>query len=461
MGVPLGHGSIAAFKVHTNAWGNGLPVAAGAGDGFEFDSDSIKANSQLIKTEGNYGGAYRRAGVFGALKPGGAIPFDLYYQCAAWRLICMAIGADAVTSLGGSAYRHDITVLNNHAGKYGTLVIPMISAGGTVEGVMEIPHAKISGVELSWNREEGGKVSCNVIGFDENLNIGAANAAFVVASITIANGPQTVLAPALADFTPSPLSYTKTGTTTALNVTIVYVDRFNIVKTITITETDFVANVWTGIDYARRVISVTVNSFTGAAAVSAGVSNGINGQATVAAITTAVPRDRCTFPQMRFYAGTQGGGAFAAADEYFLENLKVTVDLGMDQRVTTQFQSRVDEPSTGAQARPSVKVALNYSALTTANKNKFFDMIAKNQIKAEAILTGPSVAGGTTAQSLAIWLNAIQFDDGEPDVSGPGVLPFTATGEAQRALAVPTGFPGGDDQPIMLQLVNGLSTVII
>jgi hypothetical protein len=463
MTLPLGHASIGGFKMHSNAWGSGAPVALGASDGFEFDSESIRANSARIKSEGNYGNAYRRAGAFAALKPGGSVPMDLYYRCASWRLVALAMGADAVTALGGGAHRHDISCVNNHTGKHGTLVFPLQNGAGAVEGVKEIPHTKVEGFTLEWTREQAGKLSIDVIGFDDYLNIGAPSVAFVVASVAVGTGAQTVLAAALTDFTPSPLTFTKAGTVTAINVTIVYVDRFNVQKSITFTETDFVANLWTGLDYARRVISVTINTFTGSGNISAGVSNGVNNQSTVSAITTVTERDKVLFSQLRFFANAQGGADFVAADEYFLEALRISLKVGFDQRVTTEFGTRISEPSTGAAARPEVMVSLNYSALTTQNKNKFFDMIAKNQIKAKAIFTGPTVPASSpaVAQTLTIWLNALQVDEGEGTVGGPGVLGFEQSLEAQQAIAVPTGFPSGVDEPLFMQLVNNLATAII
>lgn len=463
MTLPLGHASNGGFKMHTNAWGSGAPVALGAGDGFEFDSAAVKSNASRIKNEGIYGQAYRRAGQFGAVKPMVTIPLDLYYRCAAWRLIALAMGGAGVTALGGGAHQHDISLMNTHAGKYGTLAFPLQNGGGTVEGVQELPHCKVEGFSLDWTREQQGKLSVDVMGFDSYLNIGTADAAFVVASVSAANGALTILAQAQTAFNPSPLTFTKVAGVTAITVTIVYVDRFGVVKTKVITETDFVSQVWTGVDYAKQVVSATISGLSGTGNVSMGVSNGVNNSSTVGSITTATDRDRVLFSQLRFYMTAQGGADFTAGDEYYLEALKIALKVGFDQRVTTQFGSRIDEPSTGAASRPEVTIGLNYSALTSQNKGKFFDMIAKNQVKAKAVFTGPTVPGSSpaVAQTLTIYLNAIQFDDGEGEIRGPGVVAFEANGEAQQAIAVPTGFPSGADEPILIQLVNSLSSAII
>ena len=88
MGIELGAVHKAAIKKQTNAWG-GAALQLGAGDGFEFNSDTLKANAEMIMNNGITGAPFKRPGSAGPRKPNGDVSFDLYYKCsrgAGWPL---------------------------------------------------------------------------------------------------------------------------------------------------------------------------------------------------------------------------------------------------------------------------------------------------------------------------------------------------------------------------------------
>ncbi len=450
MGTEIGHAHKAAVKKQTGAWGTSPALVLGANDGFEFNSESLKANAALVMNEGITGSPFRRPGSPGNLVPGGDIDLDLYYRCAALRLLAAGLGADAVTTLVSGAYRHDITQASSILGTHFTLAFL------GVEAVREFPHTKVTGIRMRWAEDgQRGKLTPTLAAFDENVNVGSPDDDFVVASVAAANGPLTILGPALVDFIPSPLFITKVAGITAITFTIVAVDRFGDQYTKVITTSDFVSEVATDIEYVRRVVSITISGLTGTGNVKVGVSNGKNNAATVASVSTVADRDVTLFTQMRVWMNAQGGADFADADEQFVSAVEIGLNLSMDSRVTTKHRRRAEEPELGGGGWPVATIGFNWSAFTDRNRQKLLDQIAKNQIKAKVVLTGPQIAATAYAHSVTCWLNGVQLAEGDVNVGGPGVIPFNVTGEAHSVVAVPTGFPGGDTKALMVQIQNG------
>ena len=450
MGIEIGSAFRFAIKKQTNAWG-GLPLACGAGDGFEANSESIKANVELIMNEGLMGAAYRRAGSPGKKMPAGDIPFDLYYQDAAHRAIALVMGLDTMTNPGG-VYQHDLSMVNTHAG----LIATIIGAGN--EGVWEWGSAKLKGFKIRW--EEGkqrGETTLSLVTHDQNLNVGSPITNNIVATAAAANGVKTIAA---QPTTPSPITLLLTGVT-ELVTTIVYTN----IKGDTVTEVHTRSTgglTYTTLQYAKTVVSITCASIAGSGNFSAGVSNGVNNATTIASVTYATQRDCSLFSQLRFYVNEQGGADFVpATDEQFLSAFEVGVDLSLDQRVTTEWGDRISEPSTGGGGWPMMTVGFSFSAETDKNRRFIYDSFGKAQLKAKAVLTGPPIAATSVAHSITVFMNALQLNEGEPDTGGPGVLAFDATGEAHSVLAVPTGFPAAMTQPGLIRIVNNLSSAII
>jgi len=459
MATEVGHGLRAGIIQNTGTWGSAPALALGANNGFEFNSESLKANSELIKNEGLYGSPYARPGSPGNLKPGGDMSIDMYYNCQALKLLAQAHGtAGTPTTLVSGAYRHDLILANTHLGKHFTLAF--LGA----QGVREFPQAKVTGIKISW--DEGSqrvKMTPTFACSDEILNVGVANVAFVVASVA-ASAPltMTILAPALVDFNPTPLTFTKVAGITAINVTIVAVDRRGNQVTKTFTETDFVAQLWTGTEAYRRVISVTINTLTGTGNVSVGVTNGINNETNRASVTTVSTRDPILFNQVRVYSNVQSGADFVAAtDEQYVSGGEITIGLNMDSRVTSQFGYRIEEPMTGGTGRCSVGMSMKFSALTDRNRDAFVRSMSKDQMKMKVVFTGPQIGATAYSHSLTFWLNGVQFASAEPNIGGPGVLPFDVTGEANEAQAVPTGFPTSDTYALQTQIQNALATAML
>lgn len=454
MGIETAHVFKAAFKKNSNTWGSGLPVVVGSGDGFEFNSESIKANVALINNEGFYGAAYRRPGSPGNKTPGGDADYDFYYRCnGGLRQLACAAGADSVAALGGGAHEHTIALTDTHSGVFGTLVLP-----GN-EGIREYPFAKLTGMKMRWDEsKQRGKLMPTYACFDEFFNVGSPVDNFVVVSVTAVNGALTITAGALAGFNASPIFMTKDAGVTALTVVLVALDRKGNQYTRTFTQTDFVSNVFTDTEYVKKVISITLSGVAGSGNVKVGVTNGVNNATTVAAITTDTDRDCTLFSQMDFFINDQGGADFVAADEQFLAALEIGLQLSPDSRVTTLFGDRIEEPTTGGAGRPQVTVGINFSAFTDRNRRFLLDRVGKTQLKAVARFTGPPIAASGFAHRLEIWLNGIQLAEGDPNIGGPGVLPFDLQGEAHTVVAVPTGFPGGFDEAMTMRIRNGFAT---
>jgi hypothetical protein len=457
MATEVGHGMRAGIKQNTGTWGTAVALALGANEGFEFNSESLKANSELIKNEGLYGSPYARPGSPGNLKPGGDMSIDMYYNCQSLKLLAQAHGtAGTPTTLVSGAYRHDLILANTHLGKHFTLAL--LGA----QGVREFAQAKVVGVKIAW--DEGSqrvKMTPAFACCDEILNVGTANVAFVVASVAAANGTLTILGPALVDFNPTPLSITKVAGITAITYTIVAVDRRGNQVTKVVTETDFVANFWSGTEAYRRVISITVSNLAGTGNHSVGVTNGINNETNRASVTTVATRDPILFNQVRVYVNAQGGADFVAADEQYIAGGEVSLSLNMDSRVTSQFGYRIEEPMTGGAGRCAVGVSLKHSALTDRNRSAFVDSMSKDQKKVKVVFTGPQIGATAYAHSLTFWLNGVQFREADPNIGGPGVLPFDVTGEAAEVTAVPTGFPASDTYALMTQIQNALATAML
>ena len=453
MGVELGHGYRFGIKRNTGAWGSSRALALGAGDMFECNSDSLKANIEIIMNEGVFGTPYRRAGSPGSMKPAGDLDIDVYYRDAAWRAIAAAFGADAVTALGGGAHRHDVSILNAMQGINWTLV----AAG--VEGIREIPHAKIPGVKLRWEEAgQRGKLTPSVVGFDINMNVGAPDDDLVAVSAAAANG---AVAIAAQPSTPSPITFTLTGVTELVTTIVYQTVRGDQVTEVHTRSTGGLTFETAQYCRAGGVVSITCASIAGSGTFKAGVSNGVNNATTAAALTTDAERFPVLFSQLEFFINEQGGADFGlsgSADEQYLSALEIGLNGSMDQRVTTEFGYRISEPSLGGGGWPVFTVGMNFSAFTDKNRRHFFDALSKQQLKAKAVFTGPPITGASVPYSLTIWLNGLQVPDADVNVGGPGVLPMDVTLEAHAVTAAPTGFPGGHTAPALAQLVNTLAT---
>ncbi len=285
--------------------------------------------------------------------------------------------------------------------------------------------------------------------------------ACLVATAALADGAKTVVAQPVH---PSPFKGTLVdadGSTTAVSIEVVYEDRWGRRKAETWTIANATAGsgekTWTTAEYGRKLLSVTVSGTTGAGAADTfriNVTNGVNNATTVAALTTSAYRDPILFTDAVLYVNEQDGADFVAAETVHLSGFEFGVNRSLDSRVTSRYGNRIEEPTLGGGGWPAVPVKLSLSAKTTRNQ-KFLDYVrSKKELKAKLVLTGPVIPTTSTAQSLTIYLNGLQLD-GKDDWSDAGVIPVELTGEAHNVVAAPTGFPGGYNKAVTLELVNG------
>jgi hypothetical protein len=473
VGVDVGHKYIGGFAKQTGTWGRVAPIVVGANQAFEFNSHSIDSKIDLVMNNGLFGSPYRRKGSPGNVMPGGDFECDLYYRDdPVHAMLAQIFGVDTYTALGGGAHQHDLVMqTGSQIGIFGTLVFP------GPEGILELGSAKLVGCKISWDgTKQRTTVSFSVESHDINENVGSPIDNFVVVSVAAANGPLTITGPAALDFgstaAPSPLFTTIVPGITAITVTTHALDRFGNYVTIVQSRAagDFVSDVATSQVYVRKVLDSTISGLTGSGNIKIGITNGANNATTVTSLTTATDRDCELFSQLRFMAGPEAGASPLALatssadnDEFFLSKLEIDIKWSQDSRVTTQFGNRRDEMVLGGGGWPTVGVTGSFSAYCTNARRALFAQRAKDGLRAQAVLTGPPVPASSpvVAQSMNIYLNDVQFASGDKKVSGPGVIPIDFAGEAHQAVAVPTGFPAGTDEPCMIRFVDGRSSAYI
>lgn len=456
-GLQIGHDAQWAIKQHSGAW-NAAPMLLGASMGFRANSDTIDPNSALIASQGVFANLYKRdhQAVPGSKMPAGDIELDFYYQCfGAGAFLAAVHGQDTVTTPVTNVKLHEMAPQNSHKAKYFTL------GEFSPDRVREYNTAKILGYKLHF--EQGARAAVltpHIASADEHFNTGVADVAFVVASVTISVVALTVLAQALTDFNPSPFTMTKTGTTTALNVTLVALDEYGDTYTRTFTETDFVANLFTDTKYIRRVISVTVNSFTGAAAVSCGLSRGINQPAAASSVTEEAARDLVTFNQMQVFICPQGQAAdFGATDVIAVTMFDIEHDLSMDSdRVTTEQRRLISEPASGGKDLARVAIGFTVAAEDDTMFRYLWANHAKNPWRMKVVLTGPPIGATNQPNQYIAFLNGIKLEKGSGNLKGPGVRTIDFSGEARGVGTLPTGFPTGAITPIFTRLFNAYAT---
>lgn len=450
MGTELGHIHKAAVKKQTNAWG-GAAIVLGAGDGFEFNSEGLKPGAAKIDNMGINGTLFARPSYPGNRLPGGPLEANLYYNDAFWRALVAAIGADAVTELVAGATRHDITFLSDHQG------INLCLALAGSEGVREMPTAKVTGMRLSVS-ESGqiAKASVDVVGHELNDNIGSPDDDLVVASAAAADGAKTIAA---QPTWPSRITFTLTGVT-ELVTTLVGVDIDGVLRSEVHTMSTGGLTFTSSYIYSS-VTSITCASIAGTGTFKAGVLNGVNNATTAASIATSAARDPILFSQVAMYLNAQDGAAFSASDLLYFSEFELGIALATDQRVTSRYGNKIEEPITGGAGQPKVTLGIKFSAYTSNERRLSFMALKKSQAKAKIVFTGPPIGATAYAHSLTIWLNGLQFDDAGRNVGGYGVLPFDLAGEAHSVAAAPTGHPAGLVLPGMFQLQNALATAII
>lgn len=201
-------------------------------------------------------------------------------------------------------------------------------------------------------------------------------------------------------------------------------------------------------------------------------SNGVNNRTTIAAVTEPADRDLVAWADIEaVLLNDESSGALTAATEeaggVVVDNdeiypSKISIDFNLTpttEDVTTRFRYRIDEPVTAGAGFAECKVTLDLSKYSRRDQKLLKAQLSKGTKKMKIAIKGPAITGGGgTFFAIDLWFPCLQFTEGAPAQSGPGVLPFSITAMAYGANAVPTGFPASLSQAIGIDMTTTLST---
>lgn len=213
---------------------------------------------------------------------------------------------------------------------------------------------------------------------------------------------------------------------------------------------------------ADQVAKFTIHT-TSSALVRNGAS-GTNNTTNVSSATLPAGRNRLLFNQMICNLRAQDNIAFAGTDSQLIEGFTLEVARTVKQDdVTTALGKYVDEP----QDNGFLKVTLNlqYSRYDSVNGTiaRVNDMLSKNQAKCLITFTGAKPTGSAAATYLAsFYLNGLQVRKGRPNITGPGLTPFSIDLEAHAVAAAPTtpaGWPDANSIGVVLQSTRSTSAL--
>lgn len=461
--IAKGFASRAGWRKNPNTWGCGLPVAVGAGHGVEFDADGLSPDVTLILNDAMTGTPFRAPGIKGnELHAGPFGPCPLYFQ-GLERLIAQVFGtAGTPTQQGGTlAYKHVFKCANSTAALAGTLVID-----GQVR-VREYPFVKLGGLSIEVAQNQMVKVTFRAVPFGVNYNIGTLDDAAAVAVTDMADVTYTLVGQPTA---PTPLIVTMVDANASVTehvVTITGTDRDDNFLQVVVRKT--VSLIQTTAEYFKTVTSIVGSGTTGVVGagvdtIKVGYTYGVNSVAQAALITTpSAGREFVTFKQMKVFINEQGGADFVAGsctangDEFYPNRFMLDIErnLAADD-VTTAFGNKPDNPTEDDFV--VVSGALDFSKWMSTNHRIVEDRLAARRLKMKIEFTGP-IAATPFPYKLTLYFNNVQFDGGNgPNVEGAGRQPLAYTFQASRATALPTGFPSGYTDAIVMELTN-LNTV--
>lgn len=459
--IGKGFETIVGWDQNTNTWGSGLAALLGSGDGLELLNETLTADSQLIENEAVSGAATQLPGAAGNEFHNGDLQIPGYYQ-GCETLIAQVFGtADAPVQQGGTAaYLHVYKLAEDHEGKEGTLVL---SHGSFV--VREYPHCKLARMEGNCENGQRLDFTFGAVPFSLNLNRGALDDDYFVVDVEPAAGALTIANTTLPSTTPEgQLTVTVTdanASITELVCTVVATDsRDNQITIIYRLSTMGLTETFP--ERIKSVISATVSGITGtvtggADKIKLGYVPGINTAATVSSISLPSDRNFILFSQMEVLINDHDGGALASTDEVYVSAFNFVIDLQMsDDDVTTKFGFRVDEPVKDGFIK--VTGGINFSKLANVNVELLRNSLTKTRKKMKVTWTGP-IAATPYAYSMTLYFNNVQFIQGTANVAGPQRIPFDLEFMAQRALAIPTGFPSGYTKAVTMELINKRTSV--
>jgi len=187
-------------------------------------------------------------------------------------------------------------------------------------------------------------------------------------------------------------------------------------------------------------------------------SAGTNNNTTMGSVTQPANREYLQFKHMVIRANAQGGAGLGASDVKYVSDFSCDIDRAdkVDD-ITTQYGNRIDEPEHDSWTMSKLSLGFSkYSdAATGGNAVLFAAQLAKTAQKIDVIFTGETLAGAATEKfSWKFFFNSVQPMSGAPNVSGPGLTPFTLDCMAYRVTAAPTGFPAGFVDAVTLQVTS-------
>lgn len=463
MAISKGYASVVGWRKNPNTWGCGAPVLVGAGHGIEIlPGESLVSNTEFIENDGISGNATQLPGTKGRELHAGDLPMNLYFQ-GVERMIAQVMGlAGAPTLLGAGVHKHVFRIAEDSELLAGTLVID-----GQV-AVREYPFTKLSMFEMTWESGGKGQISFHAVPFAVNYNEGVADNDAAHASTDVANGSYVISTQQTNPYG-SPVRVQITDANASITEHV-----------ITFTGTDPDGNVVTeeyrlsihglvfvGLQYFNTLISIVGSATAGTVdagvdVVIIGYTYGVNSQANAALITITSPNAEqfVLYSQIQVLTNAQNGADFVAGacdvanDEIFPTSLSVMVDRQVaEDDVSSKFGNRVDNPTEDDFI--IVEGAMGFTKWTTESHRAVVipRLVARRQ-KTKIEFVGP-IAGGAFPYRLTLWLNNVQYTEGgSPNISAIGRVPVDVSFKAHRTTLVPTGFPGGYDQALTIELTN-------
>lgn len=185
---------------------------------------------------------------------------------------------------------------------------------------------------------------------------------------------------------------------------------------------------------------------------------GTNNTTTVASITMPTNRDFAKFAQMTVKINAHDGAGLANADLVYASEFGVTLGNNYPtDDVTTKHGYLVDEPvQDGFTEVTGVLNFSKYNDNAQGNQALLDGLLSKGRFKMIVEFTGPAI--GATNFKLTMYFNDVQFSTGNANVPGAQRVPLNLNFSCARRTAIPTGFPAGYTDPLVIELINQVNT---
>lgn len=181
-------------------------------------------------------------------------------------------------------------------------------------------------------------------------------------------------------------------------------------------------------------------------------ASGTNDVSSIDSATLPSVREFLKFGQMEVFLKAQGAGAYAAADEVYVNNFSINVARPFDPDYTTRFGTKIEEPATNGFVKLTGQI--QFPTFMTENKPWFAAQLAKTIYSMKLDFTGP-VADAPYTYKFTVYLSGLQFSEGTPNTGGPGKVPLTLSFMGSRSGSDQTGHPTGSGAAgIAIEVVN-------